>query len=85
MNRASQIALSIPGARLETATDTYFHARVETRLLRFIDDLELLLDSEAGLIHIRSASRVGHWDLGANRRRVERLRREFEAQTPTTP
>ena len=79
MNRVSKIVLSLPGARLVSATDTYLHARVSTRWLRFVDDLELLLDPEAGLIHVRSASRVGHWDLGANRRRVERLRRELEA------
>lgn len=78
MNRVSAVVLSLPGARIETATDTYLHASVKTQLFRFVDDLELLLDSEAGLVHVRSASRIGSWDLGANRRRVERLRRKLE-------
>ena len=78
MNRVSQVVLSLPGARLQIADDTYLRAQVRTPLFRFVDDLELLLDSEAGLLHVRSASRVGGWDLGANRRRVEKLRRLLE-------
>jgi uncharacterized protein (DUF1499 family) len=78
MERVSRVVLSLPGARLVSATDTYLHALVSTPWLRFVDDLELLLDPEAGVIHVRSASRVGHWDLGANRRRVEWLRRKLE-------
>ena len=78
MNRVSEIVLSLPGARLEIATDTYLRARGKTAVFRFVDDLELLLDSEARVIHVRSASRTGNWDLGANRRRVEWLRRRIE-------
>lgn len=81
MKRVSKVVQSLPGARLEIATDTYLHARVRTPLFRFVDDLELLLDADAGLIHVRSASRVGTWDLGANRRRVERLRRMLETRS----
>jgi uncharacterized protein (DUF1499 family) len=44
-------------------------------MLGFIDDLQLQLRPDEGLIAVRSASRVGYWDLGVNRRRVERLRR----------
>lgn len=51
-----------------------------TRLLRFRDDVDFLLDREQRLIHVRSASRVGYSDLGTNRRRVERLRRLFNAE-----
>jgi uncharacterized protein (DUF1499 family) len=29
---------------------------------------------------VRSASRLGYWDLGANRRRLERLRELFVAK-----
>jgi uncharacterized protein (DUF1499 family) len=82
MDRVRQVVLSLPGARIEAATDTYLHARVRTPLFRFVDDLEILLDSEAGLVHVRSASRIGDWDLGANRRRVEWLRRRLENQGP---
>lgn len=56
---------------------TYAHLVFTTSLLRFRDDLELRLDEAAGKIHVRSASRVGHSDLGANRARVERIRSEM--------
>jgi uncharacterized protein (DUF1499 family) len=31
------------------------------------------------VIQVRSASRVGYSDFGVNRRRVERIRKEFES------
>ena len=50
----------------------YRHATYTSALFRFIDDLELRLD---GLqLQVRSSSRVGYSDLGANRKRVEDLR-----------
>lgn len=55
------------------------HAEFTTRLFRFVDDVDLVLDREAGLARFRSASRIGRWDLGANRRRMERLRADFLA------
>jgi uncharacterized protein (DUF1499 family) len=44
-----------------------------------VDDLEFRLIPEEHIIDVRSASRVGYWDLGANRRRVERIRERFQA------
>lgn len=52
----------------------YLHAVFTSSLFRFVDDVEARLDEAAGVIHIRSASRVGHSDFGANRRRVAKIR-----------
>ncbi len=52
----------------------YLHAVAVTPFFRFRDDLELFIDPANGVVHIRSASRLGVSDLGANRKRVERLR-----------
>jgi len=51
----------------------YLHAEFTTPLLRFVDDLELRLDRQQHEIHMRSASRVGRSDLGANRKRIEQI------------
>lgn len=51
----------------------YLYGAQASLLFGFVDDIEFLFDPAAGLLHIRSASRVGYSDLGANRRRVERL------------
>lgn len=43
----------------------------------FLDDLEFMVEgrSEGSVLHVRSASRVGGWDLGVNGRRVRRFMR----------
>jgi uncharacterized protein (DUF1499 family) len=45
-------------------------------LLGFVDDV-LFVVSPDDVIHVRSASGKGSWDLGVNRRRVERIRRKY--------
>jgi uncharacterized protein (DUF1499 family) len=52
----------------------YLHAEATSLIFRFVDDVEFQLDPERKMLHLRSASRVGYWDLGVNRRRIERLR-----------
>lgn len=70
----------LPRVRIVTETQTYLHAEFKIAIFGFIDDVELLFDEKENVIHIRSASRVGRWDLGVNRRRVEKLRRMFMAE-----
>ena len=75
--RLKRLVADTPRTRIATATDDYLHARCRTPI-GFVDDLEFLLCRKQRLIHVRSASRVYvAWDLGMNRRRVERLRRRF--------
>ena len=45
----------------------------------FADDVEFRLSPQEGVIHVRSASRLGFSDLGVNRGRVEQLRAAFQA------
>lgn len=52
----------------------YVAAIHQSKLFGFVDDVEFRHDAEAGLLHIRSASRVGYSDLGANRKRAELLK-----------
>jgi len=58
----------------------YLYAEYRTRLLRYVDDLELYYDEAAGLVHVRSASRLGRRDFGVNRKRVEALRSTIQAR-----
>ena len=57
------------------AERNYLYAEYRTRLMRYVDDLELYYDEKQGLVHVRSASRLGRRDFGVNRHRVEALRR----------
>jgi uncharacterized protein (DUF1499 family) len=70
------------GGVIDSDDGNYLHAVFASRLFRFKDDLELLLDAQTGVIHVRSASRVGGYDFGVNRRRVKRLRRAYMAGHP---
>ena len=67
------------GGRIVTNNGHYLHATFMSSLFHFVDDLEARLDEIQGVIHIRSASRVGHSDFGVNRNRVERIRRKMAA------
>ncbi len=67
-------AMAEPGARLVHESPGYMRFEVATRWLRFIDDLEFLADPGSDRIHVRSSSRIGYSDLGANRRRIDRIR-----------
>jgi len=77
--KAQEAVKSLPGAKITNVTATYLSAECTSGTFGFVDDLELLLNLERAEISLRSASRVGHSDLGANRKRVELLRTRFEA------
>jgi uncharacterized protein (DUF1499 family) len=78
--RLREVVSAMPRTRLAEATDGYLRYEVRSRIFRFVDDLEFRIDPAASVIHVRSASRLGHSDLGVNRRRVEHLRAEFSAK-----
>lgn len=72
--RFKRILANQPRTEIVAETDDYVHATCRT-LLGFVDDLEARLSGSEGVIHVRSASRVGYYDFGVNRARVETLRR----------
>jgi uncharacterized protein (DUF1499 family) len=57
----------------------YLYAEFRSKTLGYVDDFEARVDPAAGVIHVRSASRLGRKDLGVNRARVEMLRAKFSA------
>ena len=65
---------SLPRASVVTATEPYLHAEFRSAVFRFVDDVEFLADESAGVIQVRSTSRVGSSDLGVNRKRIEAIR-----------
>jgi uncharacterized protein (DUF1499 family) len=61
----------------------YLYAEFRSKLLRFVDDIEFVHDAKTGLIHVRSASRLGRRDFGVNRERVEAVRARVEQRVRT--
>lgn len=73
-----QVLVSEPRMTLVQEQEGYLRAEYTSRLMRFVDDLEFVIDDNA--VHLRSASRLGYSDLGANRKRIEHLRQQLAAQ-----
>ena len=66
--------LQLPAANIVSASADYLYAEFTSRIMGFVDDVEFLHDRASGLTHVRSASRLGYSDLGANRKRIESIR-----------
>lgn len=81
-DRASQclkeIIRAIKRTTIVVAEEGCIHAEFRT-ILGFVDDVEFQVDCEKRIVHMRSASRAGYWDLGVNRRRPEAIRASFKS------
>lgn len=73
-------AISVTGGVVRSRDEGYIWATYRSAIFRFTDDVEFRIDPQHGLVHLRSASRAGHSDFGVNRRRVERIRAQFDEQ-----
>jgi uncharacterized protein (DUF1499 family) len=79
MRTLAKIVAATPGATIVTERGDYLQATFATPTMGFVDDVEFLLDPVRGVIDVRSASRLGHSDLGVNRKRIESLRQAMAA------
>jgi len=62
------------GGAIQTERDDYLAVTFSSTFFGFTDDLEIRVDAHRGVIHVRSASRVGYGDAGVNRNRVDQLK-----------
>jgi uncharacterized protein (DUF1499 family) len=79
MARLKAAVASTPGAVVVKAEGDYLYAQYTTPLMHYTDDVEFWFDRAAGVVQLRSASRLGEGDLGANRQRIEALRARLGA------
>ena len=73
-----EVVGALPRTRIVTREEGYVHAECSSPLLGFVDDLELQLRADEGVVAVRSASRLGYSDLGVNRKRVDDLRHRLK-------
>lgn len=69
---------SVPGISVVERQPDYLRAEATTRWLRFVDDLEFWVNPQRRVIELRSASRLGREDFGANRKRIEAIRALYQ-------
>ncbi len=79
INKAVEVILAMDGEVIN-GSDDYIHAVFTTPILRFKDDVELRFDD--GNLFLKSSSRVGYSDLGANRKRILGFQRKFSDLAP---
>ena len=77
LRQLQRIVAGMPRTEVIEVTDEYLHAVCHT-LLGFRDDLEFRFSPAERVVHVQSASRIGLFDFGVNRRRVERVRKGLE-------
>ena len=75
--KLERLIASYDYAMLVKQESNYYHYEFITKLGIFIDDVEFLIDPKAKLIHFRSASRIGYSDLGKNKRRMKKIKRDW--------
>jgi uncharacterized protein (DUF1499 family) len=78
IERLKRVVEGMPGAAVVTSRPDYLYAQFTTTWLKFVDDVEFWASPPEGVIHVRSASRIGRRDFGVNRARVEAIRAAFE-------
>lgn len=77
LEQIQQILLGMEATNIVEAADGYLYAEFTSRIMGYVDDVEFLYDPANKQNHVRSASRLGHSDLGANRKRIEAIRAQL--------
>ncbi len=80
--RIREIVTAMPGATVVAARPDYLHVAFRTRWMGFVDDAEFWFDAAAGVVQVRSASRLGRRDFDVNRERMEAIRAALKQAAP---
>ncbi|MGB7755541.1 MAG: DUF1499 domain-containing protein [Salinisphaera sp.] len=67
-------------AKIVSSEGRFVHATFTTTL-GFVDDVSFLVQPTESVIDVKSSSRIGYYDFGVNRDRVERIRKAFAQRT----
>ena len=71
--KVKSIIENSPRTKIVESDGDYLHAEVTSRIMKYVDDLEISFSPEENNLLIRSESRVGDGDFGVNRKRVDSL------------
>ena len=78
--RDVRAAIIATGGIITREQDGYISATYMSKFFKFVDDFEVR-DAGAGIVHVRSSSRVGYSDRGINRKRVKSVRDMLSAKS----
>ena len=69
-----QILENTPRLQIIKKEKHYIQAIATSRIMKFIDDIEIKKINQDNILQVKSSSRLGFYDLGVNKRRVQTLR-----------
>lgn len=69
-----EVIMQYPRSSIVRQTDSFLQVEYRSAVFGFVDDLKLQLRVRKGVIAVYSASRLGYYDFGVNRDRIEVLR-----------
>tara|TARA_R110000868_G_scaffold190862_1_gene434922 strand:+ start:221645 stop:222076 length:432 start_codon:yes stop_codon:yes gene_type:complete len=75
-NKLIETIQSLPRTHIVKSDANNLHAEFTSKIFRFTDDV--VMRKTGGTIDIRSSSRIGYSDLGANHTRIEYLRNKLK-------
>ncbi len=79
-----KILHSFQRTEVKVVEDDYIRAEFTSAVFRFVDDVEFYFPetkSEETPIQVRSSSRIGYTDFGANRKRIEKIRKTLNSMS----
>ena len=74
LNELIQILENTPRLKIIKKEKNYIYAIATSRIMKFIDDIEIKILHQDNIFQVKSSSRIGIYDLGVNKRRVQTLR-----------
>lgn len=76
--KMKKVLPELPGMEIQQESGDYLWVTFSSKVFGFVDDLEIYIPAGEKQIHFRSAARTGYYDFGVNRKRIEKIRAEFE-------
>ena len=67
------ILKNTPRIKIIKINEDYLHALATSRVMKFIDDIEIKKSKKGNILKVKSKSRTGFYDLGVNKRRIKTL------------
>jgi len=67
------ILKNTPRIKIINIEENYLHALAKSRVMKYIDDIEIKKSEKENILEIKSKSRTGFYDLGVNKRRINTL------------
>ncbi|WP_084539370.1 DUF1499 domain-containing protein [Halodesulfovibrio marinisediminis] len=76
-NKILQCLQELGSNKIVTQNEDYIHAVFVSPIMKYHDDVEFFIDTTTQKVQFRSTSRVGKYDLGANRARYDAFKKLY--------